>query len=122
MGALGGALIFILALVLIVAAVFLAAVFGGTLGSSPGVPDGELDQDVTQPLVPAGSVSAGIGLGLAALGTFFGAIELSALGMMLGAFAYYRGSRVLGIAVMILSFAAIFVGQEIGDQTARFGF
>ena len=121
-GALGGALIFILVLVLIGVVVVLGGVFGGTLGRNPGAPGGEADQGTAQRLVPAGTISASIGLGLAALGTYYAAIEMSALGIMLGAFAYYRGARILGIAVMVLSLAAIFVGYGFGYQTSRFGF
>jgi hypothetical protein len=119
---LGGAFLFILVLVLIVVVVFLGAAFGGTLGSNPGAPDAEAGQEAAQRIVPAGTISAAVGLGLSAIGAYYGAIEFSVLGIMLGAFAYYRGARYLGIAVMLLSLAAIFIGQNLGYQTSRFGF
>lgn len=117
-GALGGALLLILLFVGVVAVVVAAGVFGGALGDRSGT--GGEDASQTQGLVPPGTVLAGVGMGLAVVGAFLPSLGLGFVGMAVGAIAYYRGARVLGGAVSVLSFIALFIAYFMGGEIYRF--
>jgi hypothetical protein len=106
-GALGGAFLLILFFVLIAGVVIIAAISGGALSNR----EGEVS---TGPIVPPGTVLAASGLGFAALGALY-SLSLTFVGIILGMMAYYRGARLLGGLVSILSFAAIFIGYYLGS-------
>ena len=116
-GALGGALLVILLFVGVVAVVVAAGVFGGALGGRGGT--GGEDASQTQGIVPPGTIIAGVGMGLAVVGAFYPSLSFGFVGIALGAIAYYRGARVLGGVVSVLSFAAICVGYFMGGEALR---
>jgi hypothetical protein len=112
-GALGGALVVVLVLVLIVTVLVVAAAFGGALGSRSG-------EEATQSILPPGTILAAVGLGFAALGAFYASTGFNFLGILSGAIAYYRGARIFGIVVSVLSLATIFVGYYFGSGANQF--
>lgn len=115
-GALGGALLIIIAFVLVVGVVVLAGVFGGALGGRGGA-GGEEAQ--TDRIVPPGTIAAGVGIGLAVIGVYAPSLSFGFLGMATGAVAYYRGARILGGAASVLSLAAIFIAFLLGGEIYR---
>ena len=117
-GALGGALVLVLLFVGVVAVVVAAGVFGGAIGGRGGA--GGEDSSQTQGIVPPGTILAGVGMGLAVIGAFYPSISFGFVGIFMGAMAYYRGARVLGIAVSLLSFATLFIGYFMGGEVYRF--
>jgi hypothetical protein len=116
-GALGGALVIIIGFVLIVTAVVAAGAFGGALGGRGGAESGEAQ---TERVVPPGTILAGVGMGLAAIGAYFPSLSMGVVGVIMGAIAYYRGARVLGGVVSILSLAAIFIAFLLGGEGYKF--
>jgi hypothetical protein len=112
-GALGG-IVLIIVLVILVAAVA-GAIFGGALSG------GGSEQEAA-PIIPPGTVLAASGLALAVLGAFYASSGFNFLGIMLGALAYYRGARVLGGVVCILSFVTIFIGYTLSGGAHQFSF
>ncbi len=116
-GALGGALVIIVGFALIVTAVVAAGAFGGALGGRGGAESGEAQTDR---VVPPGTILAGVGMGLAVIGAFYPSLSFGFVGMALGAIAYYRGARILGGVVSVLSFIALFIGYFMGGEVYRF--
>ena len=116
-GALGGALLIIIAFVLVVGVVVLAGVFGGALGGRGGAGGEEANQ--TGRIVPPGTIVAGVGMGLAVIGAYAPSLGFGFLGMATGAIAYYRGARVLGGAASLLSLAAIVISFFMGGEIYR---
>lgn len=115
-GALGGALLIIIAFVLVVGVVVLAGVFGGALGGRGGAVGEEAQTDK---IVPPGTIVAGVGIGLAVIGVYTPSLSFGFLGIAMGAVAYYRGARVLGGAASVLSLAAIFIAYFLGGEIYR---
>ncbi len=119
-GALGGVFVIILAIVAIVAVVVLGGIFGGALQDRGGGQGGEAGETETQNILPQGTILAAVGLGLAVIGAFSPSVALAILGMVMGAMSYFRGSRILGIAVSVLSLAAIFLAIWFGGESYKF--
>ncbi len=117
-GALGGALLLILLFVAVVIVVVAAGIFGGAVGGRGG--SGGEDATQTQGIVPPRTILAGTGMGLAVIGAFYPSLSFGFVGMALGAVAYYRGARVLGGVVSVLSFITIFIGYFMGGEIYRF--
>jgi hypothetical protein len=117
-GALGGALLLVLLFAGVVAVVVAAGVFGGAVGGRGG--SGGEDANQTQGLVPPGTILAGVGMGLAVIGALYPSLSFGFVGMALGAIAYYRGARILGGVVSVLSFIALFIGYFMGGEVYRF--
>jgi hypothetical protein len=118
-GALGGAILVILVFILIVGAVVAASVFGGALGGEGTSPS---SREAAPPILPPGTILAAVGLGFAWFAVYYGSSGNGFVGIMLGAMAYYRGARVLGGVVSVLSFVSLIVGHYVGDQLAQFSF
>jgi len=114
-GALGGALVVVLVFVLILTVLVVAAAFGGALGDRSGA-------EATQSILPPGTILAAVGLGCAVIGTFFASTGFNFLGILSGAIAYYRGARIFGIVVSILSLVTIFIGYYFGSGAGQFDF
>jgi hypothetical protein len=118
-GALGGALLVIIVFLLIVGAVVAASLFGGALGGEGTSPS---SREATAPILPPGTVMGALGLGFAWFAVYYGSSGMGFVGIMLGAMAYYRGARVLGGVVSVISFATLIIGYYVGDQLAQFSF
>ena len=114
-GALGGAFVIIVLLILMAGVVVVAAAFGGALSG------GGSEQEAA-PIIPPGTILAAVGLCLALLGGFYASSGFNFLGIMMGALAYYRGARVLGLAASVLSFATIFIGYLLSSGAYQFSF
>jgi len=114
-GALGGVFLIIVLIILVAGIVVAGAVFGGALSG------GGSEQE-SAPIIPPGTILAASGLALAVLGAFYASSGFNFLGIMLGALAYYRGARVLGGVVSVLSFATIFIGYTLSSGAYQFSF
>ncbi len=114
-GALGGVFLIIVLIILVASVVVAGAMFGGALSG------GGSEQEAA-PIIPPGTILAASGLALAVLGAFYASTGFNFLGIMLGALAYYRGARVLGLVVSVLSFVTIFIGYLLSSGAYQFSF
>lgn len=109
-GALGGAFLIILFLVLVIGGLLLAVVFGRTLESGPDRSGARQGRS----LLPGRALCV-VGLALAVVGAFFVSVATDIVGMTLGAVGYALGARVFGVVVIILATATLFIGLLAGQ-------